>query len=336
MKGRSSLPIMSVALIVLAMCACGARAEYKYVYEMRVLVEARYGDSPDKFGQKDWGDGPMGAICFDIDSAGGVYIYDGPKGDVKVYNREGVYQRTVKALPWIVGGQMLADMSVGPTGVIYVLVDTYRRDERMRLYRISPDGKEPEQLPFVLAQGQAMMDGVPIMGSLRITAEMNGDVYVSDLRGGQSMRVVKSGTAITEGDELASMRPGRPWKWGLWVVDDSLRTSKSRGIGVYRSDGILKSRLAGVSGSICGVDSAGSVYVHMSESRRVSEWKSWMDVLSPRGVLEARIDFPKIPGSGEVYGKGMERLIGLDGSVYILRGEDDRVRAYKWERKVVK
>ena len=56
-----------------------------------------------------------------------------------------------------------------------------------------------------------------------------------------------------------------------------------------------------------------------------------MNVIGPRGEVDARIEFPRIPESVQVYGK--DRMIGLDGSVYVLKGGDDRLRVYKWERK---
>ena len=329
-----------VAMLLVIAAFSSARAEYKYVYKMRVLVEAKYGDGADEFGQKDWGAGPMGAICFDVDAAGNVYICDGPKGDVKVYDREGAYRRTVKALPWIVGGQMLADIGAGPTGAIYLAVEGGGGDDRTRLYSISPDGEQMMQLPFVLGSGMATKDGIQsFLGIVRLTADISGDVYlgyvyVADSWPGRSMRVVKSGKAVAVGDQLASLRPGWPSKWGLWVVDHGLRMRKPgpRGISVYGSDGRLKSRLTQLSGAISGTDSSGCVYERTAGPRGDSEWASWMNVISPRGVLDARIELPKILGCWYAVGKGKECLVGLDGSVYSLSEGDDRVRVYIWER----
>jgi hypothetical protein len=47
--------------------------------------------------------------------------------------------------------------------------------------------------------------------------------------------------------------------------------------------------------------------------------------------VDARIEFPRIAESVQVYGK--DRMIGLDGSLYVLKGGEDRLRVYKWERK---
>ncbi len=334
-------PVCAViaALVLAVLLACGGRPEHKYVYEMRVLVEAKYGHGVDEFGREDLVGclecEPSVVICLDVDSAGSVYIYDGRKEDIKVYDQNGVYQRTVKALPPGEFRQNAANMSVGPTGTIYFMVI----GQATQLYSISSDGSQLTGLPFVLGAGMATKDAIPsYLGVEWLTADMRGDVYVgdvwvSDSRPVRSMRVVKSGKAVAAGDQLASLRPGRPSKWGPWVVDDSLGMTRpsTRGISVYGSDGSLKPRLIRLSGRIWGTDSGGNVFEETAVSRADSGRVSCLNVISPRGVLDARIELPRIPESVQVFGK--DRMTGLDGSVYVVSGEDDRLRVYKWERK---
>jgi len=195
------------------------------------------------------------------------------------------------------------------------------------------------RLPFVLGAGRAKKDGIPLLlGVEWVAADMTGDVYVGDIwiAGSptvRSIRVVKSGKVVSEEDQLASLRPGRPSKWGPWVVDDSpcKPLPCTRGVSVYWSDGSQKPRLIRLGGSIWGTDADGNVFEERSVPRADSGWVSCLNVIGPRGEVDARIEFPRIPESVQVYGK--DRMIGLDGSVYVLKGGDDRLRVYKWERK---
>ena len=169
---KRSPVIIAAGFVVLAAIAWGVSpSQLMYAYRMRVLIEAKYGDGIDEFKMKNFDTDILGAVCFDVDTSGRVYIYDAIKGDIKVYGPNGKYLKTIKALPWIVGEQMLADMGVTPAGDIYLAVESGRMDERMKIFRISGKEGELKRIPIALGADFAMKDGISVSSSVWVTTD---------------------------------------------------------------------------------------------------------------------------------------------------------------------
>ncbi|KPJ58729.1 MAG: hypothetical protein AMJ46_13735 [Latescibacteria bacterium DG_63] len=273
-------------------------------------------------------------MCIDVDSTGFVYIYDAIKGDVKVYDSEGVYAKTVKALPWIVGEQMLGDMGVGPNGDIYLAIESGRMDERIRIYKVSATDGTLEQLPTALDRDFLMKDGIPVSSSLFLTVDTFGDVYLVDRHSWNTITIVREDKVLKPEDQLASLRKGHPMKSGYWVVVRGRPTrswDERLTAAIYDKGGREFCRFSSLRGPVVGVDAEGNAYVDVVK-RKGKQLVFSTEILSPQGELVGIIDSPRIRSSTRRFGKGTRRLFAPDGSAYKLVGTHDSVRVYKWQR----
>jgi hypothetical protein len=329
-----SLALIAVGLAILVGMAWAVpSSRLKYAYKMRVLIEARYGDGIDEFKMEDFDGEPMGAICLDVDSSGSVYVYDAITGDIKVYNSQGKYVKTVKALPWIVGQQMLADMGVTPEGDIWLAVEPESLDQRMRIFRISGKDGELTRIPVVFGPDFEMKDGHQFSSSVYLTADVYGDVYLVDGVNLNTMTLVKGGRVLSVAEQSASSRKGEPAKSGYWVTTQKVTSQgvRTRSTTVLAKDGRVASQTLLLPGGFSGMDSQGNIYQQIP-SYRAKDGLPRMQVFSLRGELEAEVSLPMIHIDTDAVGKGEGWLLGPDGSFYLLVGRFDSVKVYKWER----
>lgn len=344
--------LVVMGLVTLSGVAWGAPSgPHKYSFKMRLLIEAKYGDGIDEFRKENFEGVTIGAICLDVDCSGRVYIYDAIKGDIKVYDPEGKYLKTIDALPWIVGEQVIADMGVTPEGDIWLAVESEKVGERVRIFRISGKDGELTKILVGLDPGFLTWNGIPVWLGILVTADCYGDVYLMHMDRGswKTTTLAKGGRILSPEEQLASSRTGEPVKSGFWVETKKILPPEAKRMGATSSDpngnlygphGVLffgldvtvfdksgkeTAESLRVAGPVEGIDSRGDMYVHLPRS-------STVQVRSPRNEVEAVIDFPKMHFATEVFGKGGTRLVAPDGSIYQLVVNLDNVRVYKWER----
>jgi hypothetical protein len=330
---KRSLAIIAIGFVILVAIAWAVPSrQLKYDYRMRVLIEAKYGDGIDEFKMKDFDGEILGAVCFDVDTSGRVYIYDAIKGDIKVYDANGKYLKTIKALPWIVGEQMLADMGVTPEGDIYLAVESGRMNESIKIFRISGKDGELKRIPAALGHDFAMRDGIPVSSSVWLTANSYGDVYLVDRSSWSTTTLVKGRRVLPAQEQVASLRNGEPSKSGYWIDRKDVPGHKGKLFNstvVPRAGGVSSSISA--RGPVTAVDSEGNAYVPTVEQKG-EETVFKTEILSSKGQVTGVIDSPTIPSATSSVGKGTRQLFTPDGSAYELIGTLNTVRVYKWER----
>ena len=329
------LSIMAVAVATLFNAATALPLE---TYKPRDFVQARYGAGENKFGLKKvfgYHGNYVGALFFTMGADGNIYIYDGVKGNIKVYGNDGAFVDTVKAVAWQDGLLFPADMTLCPNGDIYILCETSDVEHRYRVF-LKATGVDsvrsvPVAVPWSFCRSE---DGHPEHHLAGIVSDQLENVYLADWMASKSVKLVERGRILPDSIQLSSFREGifastgpvRSWAWCKNNLD-------VRGNPVpFDDEGKLVNGWAELPGDSLGTDSVGNVYLQSfvvtdtASSERISKY-------SPDGSILAEIDFQrhKLERLTLTYGKG-PWIVGTDGSIYEMIALRDSVTVRKWER----
>lgn len=329
------LPLAAVAAAALLNAAGALPLE---TYKPRDFVQARYGTRENEFGLKKvfgYHGNYIGALFFTIDADGGIYIYDGVKGNIKVYGNDGALVDTVKAVAWQDGFLFPADMTLCPSGDIYILCETSDAEHRYRVF-LKAEGVDsvksvPVAVPFSFCRSE---DGYPEYHFAGIVSDQLENVYLVDWKAAKSVKLVERGRVLPDSIQLSSFREGifasaGPVRSLAWCKNNL--DVRGRPV-LFDEAGKFVNGWAELPGDSLGTDSLGNVYLQSfvvtdsASSERISKY-------SPDGSKLAVIDFrrQRLENLTGTYGKG-PWLVGTDGSIYEMVADTDSVAVRKWER----
>lgn len=308
-------------------------------YKPRDVVVARYGSREGEFGLKCHDGLCLGALFFSVGADGTIYIYDGVKENIKVYGKRGAFLKTIKGVPNQDDLLLIDDMTVVPSGNIYILCEISEQDDK---YRRQDSGYRV----FVTAAGADTVTRVPASVNFRfsrltngerpynaaeIVSDQTGSVYLKGCIYEESIKLVDKEEVLSDSAQSAS------WKWDrLSSSEPSLGYPGRNGKMEMAREPVLMHktdrRILGLVGGEypLGTDSLGNGYsknwvdTGSAVSTRITKYSA------PRRVL-AVVDSP-IPGNlTRTYGKG-RWIVATDGSLYELISTTESVRLRKWER----
>ncbi|MCX5800576.1 MAG: hypothetical protein NTX17_04240 [Candidatus Eisenbacteria bacterium] len=333
---RVNTRLVSIAALLGLALLIPATALSAENYRPRNLIQAQYGGGESEFGlKKVYGyDGNyLGALFFTMGADGNIYIYDGVKGNIKVYGNNGAFVDTIKAVAWQVDLLFPTDMTLPPNGDIYILCETSDAEDRYRVFLkaagVDSVRNVPVAVPWSFCRSE---EGYPQFNSAGIVSDQHENVYLADWRATKSIKLVERGRVLPDSSQLSSLREGIFASTGpfrSFARCNSKVDVKGNPI-LFDDEGKLVKGWAELPGDSLGTDSLSNVYLQSfvvtdtASSERISKY-------SPDGRMLAVIDFPRYERSTLTYGKG-PWIVGTDGSIYEMLAVRDSVTVRKWER----
>jgi hypothetical protein len=323
----ASIAALTVSAVLIATTALALET-----YKARDLVQARYGPRESEFGFKDYDGEYLGALFFAVASGGAIYVYDGIKGDIKVFGNSGAFAKTIKAEAWQVGDLFPADMTLTSNGDIYVLYETSDPQDCYKVFLTAAGIDTVRSVPVADPSSFCHSgDDGRIYGAAGIVSDEHGNVYLADWRTWKSRKLTSRGRVLPDSAQSSSLREGVPVSTGGFMsyCPRGSRSQKICGLVLRDEAGKLVRDWSKLQGVPVGIDKLGNVYLGMF---MISEHPAYTKIIkySPDGSLLAVIDIPMSGGITNQYGKHW--IVGTDGSIYEMIGTRESVRVRKWER----
>jgi len=306
-------------------------------YKPRDIVVAQYGPREGEFGLRHYDWGNLGALFFCVGSNGAVYIYDGVKGNIKVYGNEGAFVGTIKGVPKQDDPLLPDDMALAPNGDIYILCETSGQDERSlghdtttyRVFVTAAGADTVRSVPVAVGRYLGLLtNGDRLHNAAQIRSDRAGSVYVDNLITSESFKLVDEGKVLSDSAQWASSSHA-------YIDRPSLAYPGRNGREEMADEPVLahetgRVTLASRCESYLGTDSLGYIY-----NRSLVDAGQWALTMitkwrpSSPAVLAVVSPMPEL--LTRTYGKG-RWVVAADGSLYELIPTFESVRVRKWER----
>jgi hypothetical protein len=330
--------VFALVLLVFWVVPCCSKAGREQTvsatetYKPRDLIETQYGEKENEFGFEDYDGEYLGALFFTVGTDGDVYIYDGVKGNIKLYANNGTFVKTIKAVPWQVGVLFPQDMTLTPNGDIYILCEIPDPEHRYELFLTGPGSDTVKSVPIAVPWSFCRDEtGYRVYSAAELVSDQHGDIYLKDNLKWKSLKLVAKGKPMSASAQSSSLQEGVVTWSGrvLSYVPRRSKTDSERKLMLLDETGGLVKDMSDLRGHPLGTDSSGNVYLGSLESVENAPFVR-MAKYSPDGSLLAVVNFPRSRRLTMTYGKG-SRIVGIDGSIYEMIGARESVKVRKWE-----